>query len=273
MSCLAARYALMQQVLTECLEASDRGFERILAERIDLALQFAPPLSDSLEIPADDRPECGVIWGSGGFASAVYIGNGLAMTAQHVLVVSPDNAAFGIADFSEAEAHACRVLPHVCQPPAAQRVTNDIMVVRLSGNLPKTATDLASPDDFKVLLDSGGPVTVVGFGCGWPPGHPEQPTVGRKRAADLTIYTGNTDDIGHFDPNVNFVLADAEGKLISVCEKDSGGPAFATIGGRPKLVGVARGTGGAGPDGCGIAKLSVFTRVDANLNLVPHPDR
>jgi S1-C subfamily serine protease len=272
MACIGSQYAILRGALLEYHRAPPRELGP-LTERVEAALAFARPLSEAELMAANEIPQCAVVWGGKGFASGVYIGGGSVVTAQHVCAAFPPaNVSLDIADAAGRRGKAIAV---GCQIPARDPLAYDVMVLKIDpgavSGLP--CIPLATPAEFAALSAAGADVMVVGFGCGWPPGHPEQAAMGLKRKIIVPVVPGQGAGIIGFDPNLQFVVGDtgASAPYHAVCMSDSGGPVFATLDGNVKLIGVVHASGsplGATPDGCGISPYSVATRVDARRDWI-----
>jgi secreted trypsin-like serine protease len=259
------RYQSMRNLLLDIRNSP--GIAPTLAEKIAVELQASAPLSLGTPLAANEIPQGAVVWSNDGtFASGVYIGNGIVLTAQHVAT----NNVVGVSLATATADNASVKIPLLCPVILPDNAQFDIAVLRIKPSaVPEPARKpipLATEAQFAALMAAQAQVQVVGFGCALSQG--DHCTAGSKSQIDLNLCPpAEAADIDDFIPGLEFVAGDPSktGPFHETCKGDSGGPAFATINGIPTLVGIVHGGGtpeATTSSGCGLFRLSVFTRVD-----------
>jgi secreted trypsin-like serine protease len=174
--------------------------------------------------PTAAYPEAGALMmGGQSFCTGTLIGPHTVLTAAHCVVnLDPSQAAFGI---GSSQSQLTEVLPialaTVYPQYDAQQLINDVAVVTLS------ADASIAPMPMNQAMDAswvGKTVTLVGFGVD---NGPQQTGGGIKRDVDVTIAQIDATTL-HYTTQ--------QGK--SACNGDSGGPAFAEVGGSLVVAGI-----------------------------------
>jgi secreted trypsin-like serine protease len=253
--------------------ASQRNFLQSLASSDDATAQRAKEIlartaevAEGKEEDAATFPQLAIVWNSKRdepFGSGIHLGGRVVLTATHVAAsVQPDKVSIGVANINERFGANDHDVVSVLL-----RVTNalqwDIAVLLLKDSVKaKGPTRLATGAEF--TAETAAPVTVCGFGWGWPQGHPEQARPGVKRSIAVPLVA-NTSAL---NPANLFVTGDLEpdAPFKNICRFDSGAPAFVMKGDELLLLGIASRTldpEASKPEKCGARPEGIFSRVDA----------
>jgi hypothetical protein len=266
----------MRQFLVKLQSShSDEDLSKLVdPQELSAVLQSAAPLSFGNPAAADDTPQCALIWNSGGIgncASGVLIAQGLLLTAAHVF---PDLNPANAAALAIASGPITGPGPFSTTPCFLGSASDPwgVCLLQISPAAPLSLTPLAiaTAPEFEALRTTGATVRLYGFGFGRAPAGAVLPQ-GVKRYVDLPILPDTSalaSRVQNYDPNRMFVIG-ALGSMapyVTACSGDSGGPAIATIGGIPKLVGIvqraADGTGSSGGGDCGWSTTVALSRTD-----------
>lgn len=227
--------------------------------------QVGVEIAEGTEITASEIPHCTLVWSDSGFASGVYLGGRIVLTAEHVVRFKlAANVSIQVASIAERRDNFIPVTEHFAVP-GVQDISMlvlwkrgpDLPIVGLARKEEFLHPDLASPQIG---------TTVAGFGCGFPPGRPRMASCGVKRSATLRI-SRDFPSAKLFDAATEFVASDPDAgpPFRVVCHNDSGGPLFSNRSAQRVLVGITSRTvipRGSLETQCGLFDNCIFTRVD-----------
>lgn len=222
-------------------------FRAFLPALAGLALIAAAPAGAVIggaPVPAGDAvaPQTVIITGGQGFCTGAVLGERLVLTAAHCV----DGAGrLGVLIFGPGRVPIINEVADRRVHPAyrradwqARRTAVDLAVIRTTrpighGTRPATLAGGALPA-------AGAPIRLVGFG---PVAEGDARSAGVLRSAALTV-TGR--------PSTYQVRLTGPGaQALGACTGDSGGPVFASEGGRPVVSGIVSWTTGRGSARCG----------------------
>ncbi len=195
------------------------------------------------EYPAIGRLFAGQLGHSGSLCTATLIGKATVLTAAHCIVYGEPH--HFITDDDKAYPASSVVQHSGWDPTDHQKYPNDIGLVKLG----------IAPSKIKPMLitdrapSKGQALTIIGFG----ETYQDKGDAGTKRITHNTLETLSS---------TRFSMSGAGGGEGNICKGDSGGPTFATLGGRVVQIGVHSAT----QVPCGTNAWD--TRVDAYLSWI-----
>lgn len=221
----------------------------------------------------DTFAQCAVVWNGAKFASGIYVGGRIVLTASHVVTgIHPNMVSLGVSNVDQRFNKAYEVASYGLRagvPSAEWDVA--ILVLKEPGPLTGTVSIGTTADLEAARITAGGTgVTVCGFGWGWPAGHPEQLSNGVKRSMDVPL--SDVEAPTGFPENF-FVAGDSSetAPFHNICKYDSGAPAFVGDSNDLTILGIASATfdiDAATKEGCGTKPLGIFSRVDVGRDWI-----